>query len=83
LTGDGQEGRGLTWILIYGTDKVEGGLMVLFFGLVFFRPPSLKNFLPTRLRIYCVSCYKKRETISTMLWAQCQSFLPHDLVQTF
>jgi len=28
----GQEGG---WIFIHGTDKVEGGLMVLFFGLVF------------------------------------------------
>jgi len=27
------------WIFIHDTDKVEGGLMVLFFGLVFFRCP--------------------------------------------
>jgi len=32
----------LTWVFIDGTDKVEGGLVVLFFGLVFTveTPPS-------------------------------------------
>jgi len=25
-----------SWIFIYNADKVEGGLLVLFFGLVFF-----------------------------------------------
>jgi len=28
-------GRGAPWIFIHGTDKVEGGLLVLFFGHVF------------------------------------------------
>jgi len=30
-----QRGSVPPWIFIFGTDKVEGGLMVLFFGLVF------------------------------------------------
>jgi len=38
------------WIFIHGTDEVEEGLMVLFFGLVFSAgPPSLEIFLPTPL----------------------------------
>jgi len=33
----GQGSRGPSWIFIYDTDKLErGGLMVLFFGFVFF-----------------------------------------------
>jgi len=37
----GAGGRDPTWIFIHGTDRVEKDLMVLFFGLVFFRchPP--------------------------------------------
>jgi len=38
-------GRCLSWIFIRDTDKVEEGLMVLFFGLVFFSLlPSPGNF---------------------------------------
>jgi len=33
----GREGPCPPWIFIHDTDKVEGGLMVLFFNLVFFR----------------------------------------------
>jgi len=32
------------WIFVHHTDKVEGGLMVKFFGLVFFRWPPTGNF---------------------------------------
>jgi len=44
-------GRGAVppWVVIHNTDKVEEDLMVLFFGLVFFRSPLLENFLPTPL----------------------------------
>jgi len=34
---------------MHDTDKVEGSLMVLFFGLVFFVASPLKIFLPTPL----------------------------------
>jgi len=36
---------------MHGTDKVEGGIMVIFFGLVFSaaHPNSLEIFLPTPL----------------------------------
>jgi len=37
------------WIFKHNTDEVEGGLMVLFFGLVFSVAPSWKFFLPTTL----------------------------------
>jgi len=37
------------WIFIHNTDKVDGGLMVLFFGLAFRLPPPLEIFLPTPL----------------------------------
>jgi len=38
-------GRASPWIFIYDTDKVEGGLMVLFFGLDFsVAPPPVKFF---------------------------------------
>jgi len=40
------------WIFIHDTDKVKGGLMVLFFGLVFFPlplPSPLESFLPKPL----------------------------------
>jgi len=47
--GGSEEHRPPPWIFIDGTDKVKGGLMVLFFGLVFSFPPSSKNFLPTPL----------------------------------
>jgi len=42
-------GRGLPWIFMDATDKVEGGLMVLFFGLVFPVAPLPKFFLPKTL----------------------------------
>jgi len=32
------------WIFIHGTDKVDGGLMVLCFGLILFRWPPLVYF---------------------------------------
>jgi len=40
--GVGIEGQGARapWIFILDTDKVEGGLMLLFFGLVFCCSPS-------------------------------------------
>jgi len=44
-----QGGRSPLWIFIHSTDKVEGGLIVLFFGLIFSVGPPLKNFLPTPL----------------------------------
>jgi len=44
----GEEERGPTLIFIHRTDKVEGGLIVLFFGLVFLLAP-LKIFLPMSL----------------------------------
>jgi len=31
----GGQGAVTSWIFMHDTDKVEGGLMVLFFGLVF------------------------------------------------
>jgi len=36
-------------LFIHDIDKVEGGLIVLFFGLVFFRCTPPENFLPTTL----------------------------------
>jgi len=41
------------WIFIHGTNKVKGGLMVLFFGLVFplLPPPPREVFLPTPLQV--------------------------------
>jgi len=45
----GAEGTWVLWIFIHDTDKAEGGLMVLFFDLVFFRCLPLKIFLPTPL----------------------------------
>jgi len=44
--GVGREGQGSSafpWIFIHDTDKVEGGLMVLFFDLVFLLPPPPRN----------------------------------------
>jgi len=48
-----QRGQGtvLPWIFIHGTDKVEGSLIVLFFGLTFFVGSPLKIFLPTPLSL--------------------------------
>jgi len=47
----GQEGVS-PWIFIHGTGKVEKDLMVLFFGLVFFRClPPLEIFVPTPLSL--------------------------------
>jgi len=41
----GLKGAVAPWIFIHGTDKVERGSMVLFFGLVFFfSPPPPGNF---------------------------------------
>jgi len=37
------------WIFKYDTNKVEVGLIVLFFGLVFSVGPPLEIFLPTPL----------------------------------
>jgi len=51
-SGGGGEGRKEPrppWIFIEGTDKLEGGLMVLFFGLIFTVGSPLKFFLPTLL----------------------------------
>jgi len=46
----GREGPWPPWIFMDDTDKVEGGFMVLFFGLVFtVGAPSLEIFLPTPL----------------------------------
>jgi len=33
---EGRRGAVPPWIFIHDTDKVEGGLMVLLFGLIFF-----------------------------------------------
>jgi len=52
VMGVGSEARGGPWppcIFIHGTDKVEGGLMVLFFGFVFSVGLPLEIFLPTPL----------------------------------
>jgi len=48
--GVGREDRGPwpQWIFIQNTDKVEGGLMVLFFGLVFSVDPPPWNFFCRR-----------------------------------
>jgi len=50
------------WIFIHGTDIVDRGLIVLFFGLLLFfglfplpSPPPLEIFLPTPL--HELSCY--------------------------
>jgi len=40
-----------SWIFIHDTDKVEGGLMVLIFGLVFSVGPPGNFFLPTPLNL--------------------------------
>jgi len=45
----GSRQRGTPWIFVHDTDKAEGGLMVLFFGLVFYRRPLLEIFLPMPL----------------------------------
>jgi len=52
--GGGAEVSWPPWIFKHVTDKVEGGLMMLLFGLVFFSlldlfSPSLGVFLPTLL----------------------------------
>jgi len=47
-------GRGPPWIFKHGTDKAEGGLMVLFFDLVFFVGPPQENFLPTPLSLSAI-----------------------------
>jgi len=56
--GEKQGGAVTPWIFIRSklTDKVEGGLMVLFFGLVFLIAPILLEiFLPTPL-VYVLEC---------------------------
>jgi len=45
----GGEGGVPPWIFLHNNDKVEGGLMLLFFGLVFSFGHLLKIFLPTPL----------------------------------
>jgi len=47
----------LSRIFIHGTDKVEGGLIVLFVGLVFSVDPPSEIFLPTTLCVlqFCVA----------------------------
>jgi len=42
--GRGGKGAVAPWIFIHDTDKVEGGLMVLFFGLVLCVTPLPGNF---------------------------------------
>jgi len=49
--GSGSRGSMPPWIFIRNADKVESGLTVLFFDLVFPLPP-LEIFLPTPLFIY-------------------------------
>jgi len=51
--GSGGQRAMAPWIFIHSTDKVEGGLMMLFFGLVFPIAP-LKILLPTTL----VVCFR-------------------------
>jgi len=48
--GSGGKGGRAPWICILGTDKVEGGLMVLFF-LVFRFPLPLENFSADALAV--------------------------------
>jgi len=51
--GFGSRGPCPSWIFIRGTDKVEGGLMVLLFVLVFsISPPLPEIFLLTPLALY-------------------------------
>jgi len=45
------------WIFINDTDKVKGGLMVLFFGLAFFVDFPLEIFLPTPLETVSLPLY--------------------------
>jgi len=48
LAAGGKEGPWPSWIFIDGTDKVEKGLMMIFFGLVFtVTVLPLEIFLPT------------------------------------
>jgi len=49
VSSGGQEGTVPPWIFMDVTDEVEGGLMVLYFGLVFPLEPPLEIFLPTPL----------------------------------
>jgi len=48
-----------SWIFINGIDKVEGGLMVLFFGLVFFHwphpPPEKFSAGALDSQLYCLT----------------------------
>jgi len=48
-------GRNLFWIFIHDTDKVEKGLMMLFFGLAFVFSPSPENFFSADA-IGCMLC---------------------------
>jgi len=53
--GRGDKGAVDPWIFIHDTDNVEGALMVLFFGLVFFHCPiPLEIFLLTPLAVSTV-----------------------------
>jgi len=51
IHGRRQEGSCPPWIFMHDTDKVEGGLMVRFFGLVFSVGTPLEIFLSTSLVI--------------------------------
>jgi len=42
-------------VFLHDTDKAEGNLMVLFFGLVFLLLPSMEIFLPMPLQSNCKS----------------------------
>jgi len=64
-------GRGAVtpWIFKHNTDKVEGGLMVLFFGL-FSLPSPLEFFLPTPLSICDIYVYISLIDIETVKYRQ-------------
>jgi len=58
ISSRGKEGPRLPWIFIHGSDKIERGLMVLFFGIVFpvghpgsFSPDALDSQLPCTLDV--------------------------------
>jgi len=74
--GVGSEGKGRgAWslpprIFIHVTDKVEGGLMMLFFGLVFFLLATLAIFLPTSLGIIITL-----QACSKVMLTRCKRFM--------
>jgi len=83
--GVGSGGMWHPWIFIRGTDKVEKGLMMLFFGLVFFRwlPPLPWKIFCRRpcLLLYstvvlgCLSAYVRSEAERIKV---IQTLLPRD-----